>query len=245
MISNILSVGNKVDIKVLKQNERGEKKEGQERVFRSQIYDISEHDIKMAMPIERGKIILLPLGVQYEFCVYTKQGLYRCEGEIRKRYKSNNIYMVSVAIKSELTKYQRREFYRLPCLVDVTYQNSDEEIEGLDAERIVQNIDQCIKASRVFKGIIIDISGGGFKFSSDNQLKKDSYVCFSFKLELSNQIKDFKVVGKIISSERIETERGPKYENRVQFKHLNKLDQEAIVRYIFETERKKVNRKKD
>lgn len=245
MGSSILSVGDKVEIRLLKDVLNTEKTEGPIRVFYSQIHDISDQDIKVAMPIEKGKLILLPLEMVYEFCFYTKHGLYKCEGEIQKRYKAGNIYMVSVVIKSKLVKHQRRSFYRLACLLDVTCQYLEKEKEGLNTEINVENRDECFASDKAFKGIILDISGGGIKFTSDNQLEKESYACFRFRLELSDQERIFEVVGLIISSERIETERGPKYENRVRFERLSQRDQEAIVRYIFEAERKQVNKKKD
>ncbi|WP_162300651.1 flagellar brake protein [Anaerosacchariphilus polymeriproducens] len=245
MISNVLSIGDKVEIRLLNDKEHGEKLGDSTRIFKSQIQDITEDDIKMALPIEQGKIILLPVRLRYEFYFYTKSGLYRCEGEIQNRYRANKIYMASVVVKSKLIRYQRREFYRLPCLLDMNYKIIDKEKAIIFADSTIQYKSEYLSSDEIFKGIVVDISGGGLRFISGDKIEAGAYICFMLQIELNSQTKNLYEIGEVISSDRMMPEKERKYEHRIRFVYLNKKEQELIIRYVFETERKKVNKKRD
>lgn len=218
---------------------------GNDRTLISRVEEITEEDIKMAMPIEKGKIILLSKGIRYEFYIYTKTGLYRCEGEVLSRYKLGNIYMVSVGIKTQFTKHQRREYFRLSCVLDINYKLIKDEIPESEWQKIIQNKIEYLDSDDLIKGIVVDISGGGFRFISYQKIEIGSYICFRLQIELNNQVKVLNEIGKVISSERIETDQERKYENRLRFEYMDTKNQEMIIKYVFETERKKVNRKRD
>lgn len=242
LISNLISVGDKVDIRLIQNTEHEEKLGSTVRILKSQVEDITEDDIKMAMPIEKGRIVLLSTGLRYEFCFYTKTGLFRCEGEVQNRYKSGNIFMVSVVVKSQLERHQRREFYRLACLLDITYKLVKKET---DIYNIVESKNEFMNSGDILKGIVLDISGGGLRFICDNKIEIGTYICFMLQIELNNQVRVLSEFGKVISSERIETDQERKYEIRIKYEYLDKKDQEMIIKYVFETERKKVNKKRD
>lgn len=245
LISNLLSIGDKVEIRLLNDKEHGEKLGGPIRIFKSRIYDITEEEIMMALPIEQGKIILLPLRLRYEFYFYTKSGLYQCEGVIQNRYRANKIYMASVALKSKLIRCQRREFYRVSCLLDLIYKIADKENAIIFANSTIQNKNEYLLSDEILKGIVVDISGGGFRFISANKIEVETYVCFMFEIELNNQTKNLYAIGEVISSDRMMIEKERKYEHRVRFEFQNKKDQELVIRYVFEAERKMVNKKRD
>ena len=52
---------------------------------KSKVFDIKENgNLEMSMPTERGKLVVLSLGVRMEIVFYTKNGLYRSVGQIRE-----------------------------------------------------------------------------------------------------------------------------------------------------------------
>ena len=85
MISNVLREGMKIDIHIVNQTERPESAEKAAPVYKSQIFELFENgEMEIMMPIQSGKLILLPLGLRYEFVFYTPNGLYKSIGQIRQ-----------------------------------------------------------------------------------------------------------------------------------------------------------------
>ena len=72
MISNVLREGMKIDIHIVNQTERSESAEKAAPVYKSQIFELFENgEMEIMMPIQSGKLILLPLGLRYEI-LYTE-----------------------------------------------------------------------------------------------------------------------------------------------------------------------------
>ena len=68
-VSDVIRLGDKIDIRVAQDLEKPEKNI---KVYRSQVMDIKENgNLEIAMPSEKGQLILLPLGVRFEFSFYT------------------------------------------------------------------------------------------------------------------------------------------------------------------------------
>lgn len=200
----------------------------------TRVYDVkSDDEIMLNMPIEDGRLVLLSVGAEYDLCFYTSSGLYQCNAVVKERYKSKNIFVVNMELTTSLRKYQRREYYRLNCVLDLKCTEVNEEqieqfdnrVEFFGADFVVNN------------GTIVDISGGGIRFISKQHFDKDTKMCFAFSLQIAGQDVEFKTIGKILYSNGIPEKRG-EFENRVQFLDVDEDEREVIIKYIFEEERK-------
>lgn len=142
MISNVLREGMKIDIHIVNQTERPESAEKAAPVYKSQIFELFENgEMEIMMPIQSGKLILLPLGLRYEFVFYTPNGLYKSIGQIWERYKTENRYLLRIVLNTPLSKYQRREYYRMECVLDMGYFHlTDEESEMEQTEDIIASL---------------------------------------------------------------------------------------------------------
>ena len=79
------------------------------------------------MPIEKTKLILLPVDEEFDVYFYTKSGLYQCFAIVKDRYKKENIYILVLELVSNLRKYQRRQYFRLSCALDISTRKLEEE----------------------------------------------------------------------------------------------------------------------
>lgn len=116
MLSDIIVAGQIVEIGAVKEADDNPEEGIQEmkKTYRTKVFDVlSEDQLEIMMPIEKGKVILLAVDGQFDLCFYTEKGLYQCFARVLDRYKSNNIYIVVVELTSNLRKRQRREYYRL------------------------------------------------------------------------------------------------------------------------------------
>ena len=78
MLSKYVKPGNKVEIQAVehvKYVDDGDQK----KVYSSMVSDIlSDDQLEILMPMEKSKLILLPVNAEYDLYFYTEAGLYQC-----------------------------------------------------------------------------------------------------------------------------------------------------------------------
>ena len=237
MLSKFVSPGDKIELQSV---ERGMEEQADEKLYYSSVYDIvSEDTMEIIMPMEQTKLVLLPVDSEYDLVVYSGSGLYQCFVRIIDRYKSNNVYILVVELISNLRKYQRREFYRFSCALEMCARNLEkEEIEALE-DKIPYVLQPGLPLKR---SVIVDISGGGLRFMSSQKYEPDSLLYCSYSLLKSKGCKNYEVIGRVLAVKELENKPGI-YEHRVQYYDLDVETREEIIKFIFEEERKE--RKKE
>ena len=241
MHTAIIEVGNKIDIRIVNQIENAKTTGEPPHIYKSQLLDFFENgDIEISMPSENGQIRLLPLRLRYELVFYTKSGLYRGYGEVKERYKTDNRFMLRVALHTPLNKYQRREYYRLNCAMEAAFYIINKEIAMLEH---TDEIETALRESEEAAGekmsaYVRDISGGGMRFVTDVELPEDSYILVYIRLGEKAQDAVYPIVGRVISSGKVEDVTPAKYEQRVEFILKDSRVREDIIRFIFKEERK-------
>lgn len=247
MLTDVLQVGDRVEIRILQEVLKGYKVSGKPRVFISKIFDIpSETDVILAMPVESSKVILLPKDVRYDLSFYSKKGLFNCTAEVKGRYKEGHVYSLAMSITSPLQKLQRRKFFRLDCLMDFTYYvlYDDEEKEMTDPYEAHEYHLRHFPDEGRKKGTIVDISGGGIRTVTDEPLPIDGELLVFFRVAMDNMEYAFCSFAYVVKCREQEKNRHH-YESGLEFKKLDKNERERIVKYIFQEERsKRQNQKK-
>ena len=209
------------------------------KAYTSKVYDvISDEQIEILMPMEKTKLILLPVDGEYDVCFYTKQRLFQCYVRIIDRYKSDNTFILLCEPTSNLRKYQRREYYRFSCILNMDSRELvEEELEAMEKNELVFQPGLPLQ-----KSVIVDISGGGVRFVSNYRYEKETIIYLTYKLMIAGKEKIYEIAGKILASKPIENRPG-EFEHRLQYMNINNMEREEIIRYIFEEERK--NRRKE
>jgi c-di-GMP-binding flagellar brake protein YcgR len=225
----MLTVGDKIDVRDIRKPAEGERR----KTYISQIVEIENStQLKISMPIEGTKIVPLPEKAIYECVFYTPKGLFSGEFVVQKRFREGNFPMLRLQIRRPLKKVQRREFYRFDCTLPMKYRIASED------EKIVREEFNSL----VWKdGIILDLSGGGMRFVvQEDHIEKDAFMQFHLVLEVKGEYKPVYVYGEVISS-KVKPNNIRLRECRVQFVRMSEPDQNLVVAYIFEEERKKLN----
>ena len=228
MLSRFVEEGSKVELRALEHGLGESGAENTTKVYQSRVLQIlSEDTLEISMPMEQTRLILLPVESEYDMVFFEENSLYQCFSRIVDRYKSNNVYVLVMELTSNLRKYQRREYYRFSCALDMCARNlEEEEIEALE-----KNSPYELQPGLPLKhSVIVDISGGGLRFLCSYHLLKDG------------ERKKYDVVGKVLAVKELENRRGM-FEHRVQYYNLDVNTREEIIRFIFEEERK--SRKKE
>ncbi len=237
MIEKFISPGDKVEMKstvnvVLPDGTKGIK------TYKSSVYDIlDEGRLEIVMPKDQTKLVLLPVDGEYDVCFYTHGGMYRADVKIIEIQKINGIYVLVTEMISNLHKYQRREYYRFNCIIEMMAREMTKKETDIYAEGLAELLPQ----SDMIRGVIVDISGGGARFVSRQLFRESSMILMRFELPILDMEKSFLLVGRVIYSSEI-VNRANEFENRVKFELIDSVTREKIIRYIFNEERK--NRKK-
>ena len=239
--SDVIMPGDKIDIRLVEEIEMEKKTGKHARIYKSQVLDIGEAgEFEISMPIENSRLVLLPLGVRFEFVFYSKGNLYTAFGQVIERYKKDNIFALKIELKSVPEKYQRREFFRHYCTMDASfYEITPEQAEMDNSEQILAALQEQDELALQEKyGVIVDLSGGGARITTPFEINTGSNVLLVLNLENDVMSQQLMVVANVIDGHRILEIKDKKYELRLKFSIKEDKIREKITRYIFEEERR-------
>lgn len=241
MLSKFVKAGDKVELTpVGNRTKLGSGLEEENKVYSTRVSNVESDDtMELLMPMEQTKLILLPIDAEYSVILYTKSGLYQAFVRVADRYKSDNMFLVEVDLISNLRKYQRREFYRFSCALEMCARNlEEEEISALE-----KKMPLSLQPNRPIKrSVIVDLSGGGLRFMSNQLYETDSLIYCSYTLVKAGVQKNYEIVGKVLSVRQLENRPGV-YEHRVQYINMEESVREEIISFIFEEERRSRQKK--
>ena len=238
LLSKFISPGARIELEAIDRvlhNDGSEKK-----IYESKVVDVIGDDrLEIFMPIEQTKLVLLPVNGEYHIHFFTARGLFQCDAKVANRYKNGSLYLLEMKLTSQLQKYQRREYYRFPCMLDMEVRElTADERHGIENEGAFYAEDEV----RGNKAVILDLSGGGLRFTSSTPFEPKTIVVCNYVLRRENGNRRMCIAGELLSCKRLENNPG-QYEQRVRFMYISPREREENIRFIFEEERKK--RQKD
>ncbi|MCM1086801.1 MAG: flagellar brake protein [Muribaculaceae bacterium] len=212
-----------------------------QKTYDSQVIDILSDDrIEISMPFEKTKLVLLPVDGEYNLFFYTSNGLYQCSARVIDRYKNSNVFSVLMDLTSNLRKYQRREYYRFSCALEMNSRTlQEEEIETMD-----EGAGALVPELPLQRSVIVDISGGGLRFVANYKYEAESLILCKYNLWVNGESKEFSLFGKVLSVKQLENRPGV-YEHRVQYVNMDNDNREEIIKYIFDAERVALQKQKN
>lgn len=238
MLSKYVVPGNKLEIQAVERNKYIDNTETK-KVYQTKVYDVLSDDrLEICMPMDKTKLILLPVNAEYDLYFYTQSGLYQCFATVIDRYKTDNNFILLMELASNLRKFQRREYYRLSCALEM----NSRPLEKEEIEAVEQKNNLIVPGLPLKRSVIVDISGGGIRFVGSYAYEPDSLVCCKYNLVIDGNSKEYTLIAKILMVRKLE-DRDGLYEHRAQYINIDTIEREEIIRFIFEEERK--NRKRE
>lgn len=249
MLERLLTAGDKVEVMKTSglANNPSDKK-----VYYSLLVDIDAEDrLTVTMPIEAGKVVPLSVGDRYWLVFYTHSGIYQSKALIIAKERQGNIHVMILKTLTEPERIQRRQFYRIECVMNVSYRVMDEiESKGYEVLRTksYKTIEDRIKLKRLLvpsgnewhKGVAVDISGGGMRFNTKVEHESPEYLELRFSLNIGAITKEIVTPARVIRyipvKNLLQTN-----EFRVEFVEIPTKQREDIVQYVFNEDR---NRRK-
>lgn len=255
MANEVIQIGNKIEIRAVAKRTLSAEISDPD-VYVSQFLNWIDNNVaSIAIPTFKGHLVPLRVDDVYELQFFTRGGLYRCRGKIEKRTKtSNNIAVAEVRFISALEKFQRRQYYRMNCIIPMTYSVlTDVQRELYKEKKRCLSLEQKLNIEKklenqemVFqKATVLDISGGGMRFNSSVQQESGDILLLQPALPETVRKKIPFLFGRIITSRRIPNKEPVAFDNRVEFVEITSTEQEQIITYIFKEERDKRKREVD
>lgn len=253
MANEVIQIGNRIEMNpVTKISPVAEYSE----TYISQFLQWSENNVALiAIPLHKGHLIPLKIDSVYELKFVTKNGLYRCRGKIIKRGRtSNNIPIAEVRFISALEKFQRRQFYRMNCIMQMTCAVLTKAQHELYTEKkrcLSMEQKQAVEKKLENQGIsfqnatVLDISGGGMRFNTFLQQEPGDIMLLQPAFPELVRKRIPVLLGRVISSRKIPNKEPETFDNRVEYIEISPAEQEQIITYIFKEERDKRKRETD
>ncbi len=234
LLSKYIVPGGAVELQAIERGlgqEAGAEKE--KKAHRSQVLRVVTEDrMEIAMPIVDGKLILLPVDGEYDMFFYGDNVVYQCNARVVDRYRHNGQYVLVMDLTSNLRNYQRREYYRFSCALEMDSRQLSEE-----EEIAVASQEELLPSLPLKSSVIVDISGGGLRFVAYYAYEVNSLILCKYRLQVEGKEKEYRLVGKVLAVNELEHRPGV-YDHRVQYVDVDPQDREEIIQYIFDEARK-------
>lgn len=215
--------------------------------YQSQLVQvINQYEMMITVPIYQGHLVPLDAGDIYLTQFYTSSGFYQGKCVIVSTKKDGNVAVSHIKIITALEKYQRRQYFRMSCLIPVSYAKLNERQEELygalkmskNEERKRAIVETIKNTGLEFReGTMLDISGGGLRFNSFEQFEKDDvFMVMPDIPKLKNSIPFF--MAQIVLVRQIGFDNN-QFENKMKFINITNEEREKVITYIFNEEREK------
>ncbi len=222
----LMSPADKIELEIMT-------KEGKALNFKTEVVEVhNENKLEILAPIKKGSIYPVNTGTRVSiFYSKSDNGVYAFLGLVVKRGEKQNIHTLEILRVSELQKTQRREYFRLPILLDVQLKMP----VGVIIEKVIINgsiEEEEVVEYKEMPGIMKDISGGGLRVQIKELIELGTTMIVLFSLNG----KSYKVEGTVVRC-LLTDEITHAYELGVLFDELDEVLRSKIVSFIFEKQR--------
>ncbi|NLP37369.1 MAG: hypothetical protein GX357_06930 [Firmicutes bacterium] len=192
-------------------------------IYASMIQELDEKTVTITLPVLRGEYLLLYPGQSATVEFTSDDAVYAFTAKVIRRKKSGEVSFLVLERPPEVKRRQRRHLFRLPLLLPCAFQL-----------QTASNTDNDNKLWH--KGEIRNISGSGLRLSYTQPLEKDDLIIVRFTLP-DEERHQFTLTG--IVRWQTETEE-KKVIAGVEFSDITPAEQEKIISFIFEQQRRRI-----
>lgn len=189
-------------------------------IYKSTIQDVGDNYIAISIPIANGKYAPLTKNEQVMVIYYSENNLYGFNTNVLDR-KKDTVPLIILNMPDSVKKIQRRKFFRINLLKNAFYLKVNENISDSGFNTLIKDIKEFSS------GILVDLSGGGLKLKTKNEIKAGD--TFIIKIQLHDE--DVFILNKCI---RVDKEMDSNlYVAGFSFININTKVQDKIIAYVF------------
>ncbi|MDP4127898.1 MAG: PilZ domain-containing protein [Bacillota bacterium] len=182
--------------------------------FRTRIEEVGERLLAVGgLFNNKGEVIPLREGTKVKITFWDEVSAYSFEAKIMRRI-AVPVSLFVLEMPDSISKVQRRNFVRVPAFYPVTFQSVTR--EGL---------------SDVYKGTMLDLSGGGMRFTTTERVENNSLLYAHLTLPVG----EIQSPVRVCRSELIEDSK--RYCISVEFHEITERERDRIIRCVFDIQR--------
>jgi c-di-GMP-binding flagellar brake protein YcgR len=193
--------------------------------YKSKIQDINDDYIMIDVPYASSSYLLMHTGKVIEFYAAFENDVIKYKSVILSRKKEQNVYLAVLTVPEMVGKVQRRDYFRLPISLEVSYNV----LTGTKNNYNLDNIPEAFLKS-LKKAATIDLSGGGVKIITDKYIKHNSKV-----LIILNLSKEIKIICNTIRCDYNSINKN--YRTALSFMNIDERTRDVIIKFVFEKSR--------
>jgi len=200
-----LSMGLGVELAVLEGEYEGH--------YKTRIEEVGERLLSVGVPFDHGELVPVREGTKVKITFWDETAVYSFEGKIMQRI-AVPVPIFVLVLPDKVDKVQRRDFVRVPASFPITFRMVTR--EGL---------------SDLFKAVMLDLSGGGMRFSTKERIENKSLLF----VQLSLPNGEIQTPVSVCRVESIENTK--QYSVSVKFHEISERERDKIIRCVFDIQR--------
>lgn len=176
----------------------------------------------ISTPIFEARLVFIPLSGKIRISFFHKKyGLMGFTATVEAKEIRGNLSILKVNARSELEKIQRRQHYRVDCLLPAEY-------------KVLSTTSVNLESKAFSKTTVKNISGSGACIVTEVNIPEKSVLELQVHLDSGISIKAICI---ILRNQTIEVKKAKSYELGLHFVDISKKDQDAIIKFAFEQQR--------
>ncbi len=194
--------------------------------YRSNVQDSSESTFMITIPMKGNSYLPISVGEKVELHYYDKDDIYKFESTVISR-ENKGFPVLIMRNPKEYKKIQRRKYVRIPVTSYVRYMSIDRDykLRRLDLATI----------NSMKKTTVLDVSGGGIRFKSNEDIKNQILL-----VQINFNELEITAKGQIVRCIYDETERV--YDCGLSFTEIGTQEREKLISYIFKLMRQQIRK---
>jgi len=182
--------------------------------YASSVQDIQGKELFISVPVKKTRSLLLFRGEKVEVTFTAKLARYQFVTSVLG-LRRENIPMFVLEMPENFRRIQLRQFVRVPINLPVGYSLIPDEGE----EPVFTRVES------------LDLSGGGIRLLTDEDLAKDTRLIIEFVLPFNKEPEYFRVYGVVVRSWQDEVT--DLRQMAVRFTRINNRQVDLISKYLF------------
>lgn len=215
VVKGVINIGEKIEVVVQ------ERLNADEKACFSMIQDVPQDDeLWITMPMLKGEPVVLSIGQRVRINFFRERGKFYFDAEVIDRERTDTVHLIRLKQVSPIHRLQRRNFYRLKINLPVGFQVIKEDSDQGEVNYV--------------KAYTADISGGGMRLLTDEKLEPGQQL----KCRIPLGEKDFLELKGLVVRVVPCVEGNYKFEVGVKFVDILEVEQDRLIRFIFQQQRR-------
>lgn len=197
-----------------------------DKAFKSIIQDTNEENISISLPVRDGIYMTPQVGDELEVIYYDSTHVYKFNSRVIARKKEMNVPLLIIDKPTNIIKIQRRKFVRINIRYSIKYRKLSNKTDINEVKKGKSEEINCL-------GVLIDLSGGGFRLKTSETLYLNDIVVANMPLDEEN----VKIFGEVVRKERSEDR---EFYYGINFIEMDEKTRDKIIQTIFKIMRKQM-----